>query len=90
MPGRVTIPRGIAIEYGRNFGLRYDRGDMPSISLFVVRVYALRDGMAGIVLRFVGDRQQLREARDEITRLKHKCVDQCRDCPLLPGRQDPS
>ncbi|MFT8634800.1 hypothetical protein [Novacetimonas hansenii] len=30
MPG-VTIPRGIAIEYGRNFGLRYDRGDMPSI-----------------------------------------------------------
>lgn len=90
MPGRMTIPRGVAIEYGRNFGLRYDRGAMPSVSLIWVRIYALRDGMAGIVLHFVGDREQLGQARDEIRRLRRKCVDQCKQCPLLPGRQDPT
>lgn len=90
MPGRMTIPRGVAIEYGRNFGLRYDRGQMPSVSLIWVRIYALRDGMAGIVLHFVGDRERLGQAHDEIRRLRRKCADQCKECPLLPGRQDPT
>ncbi|GBQ39021.1 hypothetical protein [Komagataeibacter europaeus] len=82
MPKRIKLPRGISFDFGRGFGLRLDRGSyFPSLSLFLTRIYALPDGLTGIVTHLIANRQALRLATDELERLRARCADCPHQCP---------
>ncbi|MFT9385549.1 hypothetical protein [Acetobacter sp.] len=90
MPKRLKLPRGIAVDFGRSFGLRIDRGAFPTVSLFLARFYALPGGMSGIIARFSSDRTALREALDEIERMRARCAACPHACPSAQPRAIPS
>ncbi|MBL7237675.1 MAG: hypothetical protein JJK57_14080 [Komagataeibacter hansenii] len=85
MPKRIKLPRGISFDFGRGFGLRLDRGScFPSMSLFLTRIYALPDGLTGIITHLIANRQALRLATEELERMRARCA----DCPHVCPPQD--
>lgn len=81
------MPKGIAIDFGRRFGFGYVRGDVPLLSLGWVRIYVMKDGFSGVVLRFIWSNADLEYAVGEIARLRALCAHRCPECPLLRDGQ---
>ncbi|GEN63579.1 hypothetical protein [Acetobacter oeni] len=64
---------GVGIDVGAWFGLRADPGEVPSVSLGVIRVFLMPGGLTGVTDCVEEDRDALFAASRELERLRVLC-----------------